>query len=372
MNELESINLYESTNGKVIEEVMQNMTSSTKVKVDSKKIIYDTEWIEIMEKTVPYLDNILRNPNRFIVNEEEIVKIELARKITVDSVKHLSKHTNLIQEVDKNTGDVRPSRILNVNKEESYNTYENRFIYSLIQNMKLMISRKSKILEENLKKPTKGEKKIEYTGKTKVEDEIINVKALFNSYIDSEGKIAQKEIQNLRNRIENLENKITELSTTEVYKVIDKLKLALVKSPLKKTNLMLKNVNFQYAVNLWDYIQENIEDQTKEIASNKEYEDTGRIKKLYDESFMLEYLGSKLLDKDEIEEEVVVKEIKDEMLERLIERILNLAENMTEDQLKKTIGERFVKVKYKKNATIQEIQNIFKKYIDKYIEKVRE
>ena len=34
-----------------------------------------------MEFTVPYLDNILRNPNRFIINEEEIVKIELARKI---------------------------------------------------------------------------------------------------------------------------------------------------------------------------------------------------------------------------------------------------------------------------------------------------
>lgn len=54
-----------------------------------------------MEETVPYIDNILRNPNRFIVNEEEIVKIELARKITVESIKHLSKNTNLIQDYDK-------------------------------------------------------------------------------------------------------------------------------------------------------------------------------------------------------------------------------------------------------------------------------
>ena len=308
----------------------------------------------------------------FHISEDEIsldAKYYLSRMHWVDAINPpLEKR---IQELVS-----RISYILNQNTdtnfEESKEEPSLKSTYSA--SIGNLIGRKDelKILEENLKKPTKGEKKIEYTGKTKVEDEIINVKALFNSYIDSEGKIAQKEIQNLRNRIENLENKITELSTTEVYKVIDKLKLALVKSPLKKTNLMLKNVNFQYAVNLWDYIQENIEDQTKEIASNKEYEDTGRIKKLYDESFMLEYLGSKLLDKDEIEEEEEVKEIKDEMLERLIERILNLAENMTEDQLKKTIGERFVKVKYKKNATIQEIQNIFKKYIDKYIEKVRE
>lgn len=33
------------------------------------------EWLTIMEDTIRYLDNILRNPNRFIVNEEDIVKI---------------------------------------------------------------------------------------------------------------------------------------------------------------------------------------------------------------------------------------------------------------------------------------------------------
>ena len=40
-----------------------------------------------------------------LLNEEEIVKIELARKVTVESIKHLAKHTNLIQDVDPKTGD---------------------------------------------------------------------------------------------------------------------------------------------------------------------------------------------------------------------------------------------------------------------------
>ena len=34
---------------------------------------------------------------------------------------------------------------ININKEESYNTYENRFIYSLIQNMKSFIARKKSL-----------------------------------------------------------------------------------------------------------------------------------------------------------------------------------------------------------------------------------
>ena len=97
-----------------------------------------------IEDTIPYLDNIFRAPNRFIINEEEVVKIERARRITVESIKNLSRNTNFIQEVDKKTGDVKPSKILNIDKEESYDTYENRLIYTLIQNMKYFVSIKKK------------------------------------------------------------------------------------------------------------------------------------------------------------------------------------------------------------------------------------
>lgn len=138
MEELKIFDLYEKFNTKTAEEFMDKIDSTVDIKAEYEKVIEDTEWIEIMEETVPYIDNILRNPNRFIVNEEEIVKIELARKITVESIKHLSKNTNLIQDYDKKTGDVRPSKILNINKEENYDTYENRFIYTLIQNMKFL------------------------------------------------------------------------------------------------------------------------------------------------------------------------------------------------------------------------------------------
>ena len=117
MEELKIFDLYEKFNTKTAEEFMDKIDSTVDIKAEYEKVIEDTEWIEIMEETVPYIDNILRNPNRFIVNEEEIVKIELARKITVESIKHLSKNTNLIQDYDKKTGDVRPSKILNINKK---------------------------------------------------------------------------------------------------------------------------------------------------------------------------------------------------------------------------------------------------------------
>ena len=132
MDDLKVLNFYNANNKNLVKSFNNNIDSSLNVKLDYNKVETDTNSIDKMTETIPYLDNILRNPDRVIVNEEDVVKIELARRITVESIKHLSRNTNFIQDYNKKTGDVRPSKILNINKEESFNTYENRFIYSLI------------------------------------------------------------------------------------------------------------------------------------------------------------------------------------------------------------------------------------------------
>ena len=114
-----------------IDKFTSSIKSDYSLTTNYERVEANFTWLELMENTIMYLDNILRNPNRFIINEEEIVKVEQAKRITVESIKHLSKHTNFIQEIEDN-GDVRPAKILNVNKDESFNTYENRLIYTLI------------------------------------------------------------------------------------------------------------------------------------------------------------------------------------------------------------------------------------------------
>ena len=42
----------------------------------------DIQWIEKIEDTIVHLDSVIRNPLRFIKNEEEIVPIEMARTIS--------------------------------------------------------------------------------------------------------------------------------------------------------------------------------------------------------------------------------------------------------------------------------------------------
>ena len=123
MDELNVVNLYNKTSDKKVNGFSKDIDSSLRVVTDYDKLECDYEWIDLMEETIPYIDNILRSPNRFIVNEEDVIKVELAKRVTVESIKHLAKNTNLIEDFDKKTGDVRPAKILNITKEESYNTF---------------------------------------------------------------------------------------------------------------------------------------------------------------------------------------------------------------------------------------------------------
>jgi len=383
MKELEINDLYDKSNEDIISKFEENIQSKVRIKTDYEEIVKDLEWIDIMEVTIPYIDNIFRNPNRFIINEEEIVKIELARKITVDSIKHLSKNTNFIQEIDKKTGDVRPSKILNINKEESYDTYENRLIYTLVQNMKIFINkRKNAILQmENI--PKKDDKVLEYTATSKVQNERVDIQLTLNTkYENSEVATGQKEIEQLIQRIEELEKKIVDVTCSEVYKILDKKHISLVTSPIKKTNVILKNVNFQYAMKLWDFLQENYEDKTKKINDQKDYLEEGKLKTLVDESFLVDYLILKTIEQqdkkddsreedndDEIQE--TERKLKANMTNKIIEKLIDINPELTEEQLKNLLTSQFEVVKYKNLATIQEIQNIFKKHIDQYMETIK-
>ena len=372
MSELEIIDIYENANKENSKKFVDGVDSSLRVKLDTKREIKDIEWIEKMEETIPYIDNILRSPNRFIINEEEIVKIELARKITVDSIKHLSKNTNLIQSVDKKTGDVRPSKILNINKEESYDTYENKLIYTLIQNMKLFIDRRKKTLEENSNKENKNDKQLDYKALSETDREKVEISLSLNSSLNNNNQNNEKETKECLSRIEELEHKIRDLTSSEVYKIIDKKHISLIREPIKKTNVILKNVNFQYAMKLWNYLRDNFEDKTKDIEEKQDYQDQGEKKKLFDETFMLQYLILKTLDQDEAENEGTRQEVKETILEQMINNLVNMDTDMTEEEINKLIANKYEVIKYKKMEAIKEVQKVFREHIDKYLKKVEE
>lgn len=387
MDNLGIIELYEK-NGKnsSVKEFQEKTNSTLRVEAKRKISAKDTEWLDVIEQTIPYLDNIFRKPNRFIVNEEEIVKIEQTKKVTVETIKHLSKNTNLIQTIDEKTGDVTPSKLLNVRKEESYNTYENRLIYTLVQNTRMFIKRKTDELMKSINSENeqddndKDSTKLEYNATSEVKDEKVNVQVQLSSELNPKGEETQDKNKAILDRIEEINRKIDVVTNAEPYKVIEKLHITLVREPIRKTNVVLKNVNFQYAMKLWSYLRENFDETELEPAEeNRDYMDQGELKQFIDEAFLLQYLAMKTIDEDRKENEAAYQELKEELVEQMIEKMIDMEDDESENingksdaeqQLIQMISEKYEVIKYKKTEIIKEIQQIFKKYIEKYEEQV--
>jgi predicted component of viral defense system (DUF524 family) len=372
MNEnLKVLNLMENTDNKKISNFNDNVRSNFEIDANYEKVTVNFEWLDLMEDTMRYLDNILRNPNRFIVNEEEVVKVEQARRITVESIKHLARHTNYIQEIEKN-GDVKPSKILNINKDESYNTYENRLIYTLIQNINdfVEIKKKSLLIGSSLK----DIKKCEYHGASKVGKENVNINISLDSRVVARSSDGSNENGTLAERIEKLEWQIKDLMNSDVYKSLARAHVARTIPPIKKTNLILKNTNFQYAMKLWDYLQNHVANDDKKVKSNKKYDDDPTLKAMFDDTFLLNYLIVNSVTPEEnnnLKDSEKTKAI-EEITDNLINKIVEINSDLPIEKLQEQIGQRLAIVHYQKEASLSEITKVFKKNIEKFNNRIEE
>lgn len=131
--DLDVIKLANMETGQSSQEFLNKVDSKLMVDVNKNQIVENDEWIEMVEFSLPHIEKALTKEIKNIVTEEEIIKIELIKKVTVESVKNLSKNVNYVDRFNQQTGEVIPKKILNAYKEETFITYENRFLYSLIK-----------------------------------------------------------------------------------------------------------------------------------------------------------------------------------------------------------------------------------------------
>ena len=339
--------------------------------VSKSRVTENNEWIDMVEFTMPYLEKALTKQIKNIVTEEEIIKIELIKKVTVESVKHLAKNVNLVDRYNQQSGEVVPKKILNAYKEETFLTYENRFLYTLIKLIEDFIYLREKQSPNEYK--GKNYQKANYEASIKLKKEKVNVNVEYNSEVLT--GIRKKD--GSAERIADIKKKLKVLKQTDVYVTLVSKKATYVKAPLKMTNVLLKNVNFQYAVKLWNYLSEQIELNDKITNESSEFEEKGMVKKLLDEDIFLMHSIFKSTDlenqfkgkaKSAIEDKKVTKELTD----ALIEKIIELNPDMSEKDINKLITDKLLVMKTRRLISLKPIEDKFKEKIDKHMANAKE
>ena len=216
--------------------------------------VFDHDWIDIIEEILPSLDAIVRNPRRFITVEEDIIDISLAKQISVESVKHLAQHTQFISSANPKTGSVTPSKILNTSKEESYEVYENRFIFTLLKKLQEFINKRYEAIKKSVVTNNMQEIKVIVNSKYKHRGNDMNIRLEASTDVPfDENKFSESSDYLTIERVKKMKNIVDGFLSSAFAR--EMRSSAPVRPPITRTNVIKKEPNFKKALILWQFIE---------------------------------------------------------------------------------------------------------------------
>lgn len=348
----------------------ENLT--TKARVDELDAdVLKTDWCDEIISRLHYLDNIFNNPKRFLEIEELILDIEKAKKADVDSVKHLSKHSDFISDFDEERDMVIPNKIMNSIKEDTFDLYENRFAYSLALLIEDLIYRFETFNDD---KKTNVKERFFYSGDSKVDDEDIECRITMAARTTYDQKTGVP--PRVKQKIETIKNSLNAWKHSALYVDLKRRRVPMVQNPIKRTNTILKNPNFQQAIQLWDYLYNySIGTRNNETGESSDLinEETT---KLINNSLLVYYLVMKRMNTnsnvDSKNYDSDLKKATLDMINNSTAMLMSLDQNFSRDDMIETAVQAYDNVQKVKGADASVIGEKIRETIKEYIDKVND
>lgn len=233
--------------------------------------VVDEEWISVIEESLDAINSIIEKPRRFITTEEEVVPVSLAKRISADSVRHLSQNTQFLAPSDD--GGIHPTKILNVNTAETYDLYENRFVYHLIQRLLTFVDKRTDVIFWS----TGNEIRNRFTMHSKIGDAYEEIEYNVEMTVKDRQNFAENDADNVDTfmRIDRVRRLVMALRNSSFCQIMEGC--SVVRSPIQRTNLIMKDPNYRKCFQLWQFMERydkvgyNIEVKDSALAFDDEY-----------------------------------------------------------------------------------------------------
>lgn len=232
----------------------------------------DERWLGVIEDSLDALNRITEHPRRFVTSNEEVVPVALARKITADSVRHLSMNTQFI--ASSKDGEIQPTKILNVTVEETYDLYENRFIYHLIQRLVTFIDKRTDVIFWSTGDETCNTLQMH----SKVDDAYEQIEYKLEMKVKNTQSFAENDSDNMSvfMRIDRVRRMVMALRTSAFCDLMKGC--ARVRSPIQRTNTIMKDPDYRVCYRLWQFLESydevgySIEERDTPLEFDEEYQ----------------------------------------------------------------------------------------------------
>ena len=214
--------------------------------------VIDMEWVEMIEGKLPYIEKAIDEQRKFIEEYKEVDRIDKVKQVGKDAVQHLTQHANLIMAIEDD-GSVIPERLLNTHREDSFATYENRFLHTLIHNCIMFVEARFRALQDA---PNDSSSKMTMEREIRIGHEVFGFNLEHHAEKHERDKVDRDEdLSSLTDyeRIERIRMKLDDFCNTELIKSLNGC--IKVKSPINKTNCIKQDPAFKQCYDLWVFIE---------------------------------------------------------------------------------------------------------------------
>jgi len=210
---------------------------------------FDGEWIDKIDECIPELEDIVRNPRKVMETVGNVVPIELVKKVNSESVRHLATHTQNVKDITEDNN-VIPGKILNIENEDYYATYENRFIATLIRKLLLFVEKRYEFLREHAL--LKDIEELKVKSKVVIDGSLVEIetKVKVLKPADFEGI---DEVNAYVERIMEMRKHLSYCYNSQFMKMLKTEKN--VRNPILMTNILRKNPTYNKCYKLYKYLE---------------------------------------------------------------------------------------------------------------------
>ncbi len=209
----------------------------------------DEAWIRAIEEGLVHIEKAIKEERQFIYSNGEVVPIEKVKNISKDSVQHLARHAELITRAQEGE-DLIPDSLYTVERLSDYAVYENRFLYMLLCYLRDFVTLRYRSILELTNR---------YEGTLSVEREVKSLNRQVHIAMELE-EVRRDDpylrehnpVRSLIERMDLILKTITAFLATPLMESAGKV--AMLKPPITKTNVLKMDNNFKGAVALYDYI----------------------------------------------------------------------------------------------------------------------
>lgn len=234
------------------QKVLRNIAKAQKpesVVVTHNVCRVDSDWLNAIERGLVYIGKAIEEDRQFIRSEGEVQPIEKVRRVSRESVQHLSRHSDLITRKQQQ-GDLVPDKLYTVERDSDYAVYENKFLYILLLKIRDFTGVRYDAISSAYK---------EYRGEYAVNKKVTTATRKLNFQFtltdeqdDTVSAPADKDCAQALERIDKILQSVAFYLRTPLMSEVSHAHK--ISPKITKTNVLLMNKNFREALALYEFL----------------------------------------------------------------------------------------------------------------------